>query len=114
MSAIGTLLKIGSLDRRTTIKTKTEMIETNGERDWSYSNLATVWSNINFGAVAEKGEDETDKGITLFDGIEITMRYRADFDETAIIEYDSKEYDIDSITELGRKRYLKIRAQNRV
>lgn len=107
------VIGIGELDRQVTIRTKTETIETNGERDWTYSDLATVWAKIEFDIPREKGEDATEKGISDFDDILLTIRYRNDFDTTAIISYDTTEYDISKISEVSRKRFLKIKATER-
>jgi head-tail adaptor len=52
---------------------------------------------------------------TSFNKKVFTIRYRSDFDEKAMIVFETKEYDILSINEMDgtRKRFLQITAERR-
>lgn len=105
-------IKIGSLDRKITIRNATQSQSSSGAVSESFADLATVWANVKNGSKAEKFamERETNFNTKIF-----TIRYRTDFDEKSNILYNAKTYDIQSINEVEntRNRFLEVMAQLR-
>lgn len=112
MGSISQNKKIGTFDRRITIKTTTQTQSSSGAPLDTFAELATVWANVNSQGKSEKFTNEKE---TTFNKKVFSIRYRTDFDEKAIIVFDSDEYDILSINETDgtRKRFLEIEAERR-
>lgn len=104
--------KIAKLDRKITIKTTTQTQSGSGAAINTFSDLATVWANVD--STSKKESFSNDKE-TTFNKKVFTIRYRSDFDEKAIIVFETKEYDILGINEMDdtRKRFLQITAERR-
>lgn len=98
-------MKAGKLDRRVQIKVKTATRDSFGAEILTYSVLATVWAEVvpisgrEFFAAAQFIPEAS---------LKIRMRFREDFDETAIIHYDGVDYDILYISEIGRADGLEV------
>jgi SPP1 family predicted phage head-tail adaptor len=108
--------KIAKLDRKITIKTTTQTQSGSGAAINTFADLATVWANIkNAGSIGLKGEKFNNDRENVFNKKVFTIRYRSDFDEKAIIVFETKEYDILGINEMDdtRKRFLQITAERR-
>ena len=113
MGSLGLKIKIGSLDRKITIREATDTRTSSGAVQSSWSDVATVFANVDSNAAGSERfimEKETS-----FDRKFFTIRYREDIDEKMIIIYKTKEYDIKSINEVDgtRERFLKIQAEKR-
>lgn len=104
--------KIAKLDRKITIKTTTQTQSGSGAAINTFADLATVWANVD--STSKKESFSNDKE-TTFNKKVFTIRYRSDFDEKAIIVFETKEYDILGINEMDgtRKRFLQITAERR-
>ena len=92
-------MKAGKLDRRIQIKVKTSTRDSFGAEIISYSLLATVWAEKltvtgrEFFAASQFIPEAT---------VKFRIRFREDFDETALITYDGVDYDIIYMAEIGR------------
>lgn len=98
-------MNIGKLDRQVVIKEGSFTQNAYGEEVRSVSTLATVWAKFEF--KGGKAGFEAD----AFSGTEkamVTIRYRTDLKISPkhYIEYNSKNYFIRSIQEIGRKEGL--------
>lgn len=98
-------MKAGKLDRRVQIKVKTSTRDSYGAEILTYSVLATVWAEVvpisgrEYFAAAQFIPEAT---------LKIRMRFREDFDETALISYDGVDYNILYIAEIGRADGLEV------
>lgn len=98
-------MKAGKLDRRVQIKVKTSSRDSYGAEILTYSVLATVWAEVvpisgrEYFAAAQFVPEAT---------LKIRMRFREDFDETALISYDDVDYNILYIAEIGRADGLEV------
>jgi SPP1 family predicted phage head-tail adaptor len=102
---------IGRLDRRVTIQGYTENQNDFGEKEITFSDLATVWAKIEY---QSKGTDEEfhAKRETAVTSVLFTIRYKADYrSKKNRIVYEGEVYDIISVRENGRRHYLIIEAK---
>lgn len=98
-------MKAGKLDRRVQIKVKTASRDAYGAEILTYSVLATVWAEV----VPISGREYFSAAQFVPEAsLKIRMRFREDFDETAIIAYDGLDYDILYIAEIGRADGLEV------
>lgn len=104
-------MQAGRLDRRITFRSFTRTRNTYGDEVKSWANIATdptVWAEV----LGLKGKEKFEASqITLLADIRIRIRWRSDITEELRISYDSKFYNIYSITELGRREGLEIFAK---
>ena len=98
-------MKAGKLDRRVQIKVKTSSRDSYGAEILTYSVLATVWAEV----VAISGREYFAAAQFVPEAtLKIRMRFREDFDETALISYDGVDYNILYIAEIGRADGLEV------
>lgn len=98
-------MKAGKLDRRVQIKVKTATRDSFGAEILTYSVLATVWAEV----VPISGREYFSAAQFVPEAsLKIRMRFREDFDETALIYYDGVDYDILYIAEIGRGDGLEV------
>lgn len=98
-------MKSGKLDRRVTIKSRVETQNSFGEAVISYTNLATVWAEVN----PLSGREVFSAAQTYpQDSLKVKIRHRTDVDEKCQIIIDSVEYNIAYIAEIGRKEGLEM------
>lgn len=100
--------KIGNMRHRVTLQTYTYTQNEYGERVPGYTNLATVWAEVQY----ESGtENEDAKRQTAQISITVTLRYRADFlDEKNRLFWRDRAYNIRAIEPDSHLRYMTIRA----
>lgn len=101
--------KIGHLDRRITLKTRTVAVDAYGGGVETFADLAEVWAKVEY-PITDSGEDYVNAVNLVTQRIDFTIRHRTDLDFVDRIVYDSKIYDIERIAEVGRDGYLKITA----
>ena len=105
----------GDLDRRITIEQRTTAPNAIGEPVETWAPLspgpATVWAMKRdlTGREVFAGRREVGEAATVF-----TLRYRADLDRAMRIVHAGINYDIESITEIGRHARLEILTRARV
>jgi len=94
----------GQLDRKVTLKTKSEVIAASGERVPSWTNLAT---DIPAKKVEISGKETNANGQEYATGaVVFTVRWRNNLTSTGRVTYESTEYNVIFTREIGRKRYL--------
>lgn len=98
-------MQAGPLDRRITIQTHTDTRDGAGEPVPAWTTLATVWANVLHlrGTEPFEGQQFNAQRVTVF-----TIRYRDDVDETMQVSFDGQTYDIEGISELGRRDGLEL------
>lgn len=84
----------GQLDRRITIQTFTSSTDAFGQRNKSFSTLASVWAKV----VEKSGsESEESNQIVAVKKVHFFIRHRSDLNEQMRIVYNNKTYKIESI-----------------
>jgi SPP1 family predicted phage head-tail adaptor len=104
-------MRAGSLDRRVTILRRALTRNAYGEQEETYSTLDTVWAQKL--DVAGR-EFLAARGTMAENSTRFRLRYRSDLVLTDRLSYNSVEYDIQQIAELGRQDGLEIIAVARV
>lgn len=98
--------RIGRMDRRITVQGYTETKNDFGEKITDFTDLATVWAAIDY---ENKGTTEAYEATreTATTTVTFTIRYNKDYrNKKNRILYDEQLYDIISVKEDGRKRFL--------
>jgi SPP1 family predicted phage head-tail adaptor len=95
----------GTLDRRIVIQQRTDTRDAGGEPVPTWSTLATVWARVTHlrGTEPFQGQQFNAQRFTVFN-----IRYRDDVDETMQIVHDGETYDIQGVSEVGRRVGLEI------
>jgi SPP1 family predicted phage head-tail adaptor len=115
MSAMKQIAKIGSMDRRITIQAFTSTQDESGGEVLTWQDRWHVSASMSypptvgietFLGLGEQGLQQTATRNQIF-----TIRHIPTVNEKMRIIYEHKTYDIISIQELGRRRFLKIHAQ---
>lgn len=101
-------MNLGSLDRRITLQNYTATQSDYGESIPTYSTLATVWAMVK---PINGNESVTADKITVKADCLFTIRYRTSVTEKTRIVYNSVNYDITNISEVGRRKYLELTAK---
>lgn len=100
------------LDRRITLQGYAEVKNDYGEKEISFSDIATVWANVQYPnrGLSEAFHAQRETAVTT---VLFTIRYNDSYkDKKNRILYNSQVYDIISIVEKGeRRQYLLIEAQ---
>lgn len=99
------MIRAGKLDRQITIERQTETVAVSGavSKDWAVT--ATVRAELVQQSAEEflSGFGEADKGGAVF-----RIRYMAGITTADRVGYDGAVYDINEVTELGRRRALEL------
>jgi len=103
-------MNIGKMDRRITIQSATNTVDTFGQRNESWSDRRTTWA-------AKRDELATER-VEAGQVVEVvrttwTLRFDSDLKHTERIVYDSETYYILGIMELGRKEGHKVLSEKR-
>jgi SPP1 family predicted phage head-tail adaptor len=98
---------IGRLDKRITFQSKvTETDESNADAEESWENVKTVWAKVEYGHGAENLEADQVKSdqdlIVTIRSTSVQSDWR--------ISYDSKFWEIESVTKPDRNRFIKVGA----
>ncbi len=97
----------GRMDRKITIQQLTTTYNDYGEPVESWSDLATVWTEVKQQSAREMWE----AGKVSETEMMFRIRYRSGIDSTCRVVYDSTNYDITGVREIGRKNGLEIQAR---
>ena len=115
MSGLKRIEKIGALDRRITIQNFTAVQDETGGEILTWKDRYHVSANVTYPSTAgletylglgEQGLQQTATRNQFF-----TFRWITGMNEKMRIIYEGNTYDIISIQELGRRRFLKIHGQ---
>lgn len=104
-------MRAGRLDRRIVIERPVSTTDTFGASIQTWTEVATVWASVRQlrgqeYLSAQAGQAEVDAVFKL--------RYRADLTPVMRITYGGANYDIKSISEIGRREALEIMARAQV
>lgn len=97
-------VSVGQLDRRIKLRTPLNTDTEYGHKKVTGFSDIDVWAKVEYLSGKEKGFDGV---MSENEGISFTVRYR-NVTYRMRIQYDGKDYDIERIEEIGRKRFLKI------
>lgn len=103
----------GMLDRRLGILTPTGTVGTTGGVSETLTLTTTVFAKIEYPSVGQKEAMMAAKE-TAVRRIVATIRYYPGLNEMNALRLDSEDYDIVSISEVGRKAYHVIEAERRL
>ena len=97
----------GRLDRRITLLSRGTNTDDWNQRGTTYSSFATVWAHVSDPGTRER--EEADQRVTVRTKV-FTIRYRSDVNTLTRISYDSDNYDVIGVAEIGRNEGLRITA----
>jgi SPP1 family predicted phage head-tail adaptor len=105
--------KVGQLRHRVTIRQYTEVRDSFGGQELSWSDLAVVWAEVEH---KEGGSDEGEEmqRQTAIINARFRMRYRSDIDEKMRLLWDSKLWNIKSILPDSHFSYMTIEAEHQI
>ncbi len=100
------MIKAGKLDRQITVSREAETVAASGAVSKTWTPVATIRAELKQRSADEylKGFGEVEAGGAVFH-----VRYLAGITTADRVTSDGVAYDIDEITELGRKRGLELR-----
>lgn len=104
-------MQAGRLDRRIRIEEATTSADSFGQPLETWALVAEVWAEL---APLKGGERWMAQQVTAETTTRFRIRYRDDVTEKMRIVYDGAEYDIASVTEIGRREGLEIMATAKV
>ena len=96
-------MNAGTLDRRITIQQRTDARDAAGEPIPTWSTLAEVWAKLESlqpYELAATQLTQAEKPVRFY------IRHRTDVDETMRVSWDGEEWDIEGISEIGRREGL--------
>jgi SPP1 family predicted phage head-tail adaptor len=101
-------MRAGKMDRRVTIQSNTTSRNSYGEETDSWSTLATVWAEVRH----LRGDEKfLAKAVTTEKVITVRIRYRSDVTTQNRLVWESNNYDITEVAEIGRREGLEITAE---
>lgn len=103
-------MQIGDLDRRITIQQATTASDVFGEQVETWSTYRKVWAKLSYESGNEFFEADQKTAVRT---VKFTVRYDSSITEVMRISYNSAYYDIRSIEEVGRNRYLVLKTEKR-
>jgi SPP1 family predicted phage head-tail adaptor len=100
------MIRSGKLDRQITIERMAETVGASGAVSKAWTPVASVRAELVQQSADEylAGFGEAQQGNLIF-----RIRYVADLKTSDRVVYDGDAYDLDQITEIGRKRGLELR-----
>jgi SPP1 family predicted phage head-tail adaptor len=98
-------MRSGKLDRRITLQTLTISRDGYGATIETWTDLDTVWAEV----VPLKGTEYFAAAqIVVEEQLKFRIRYRSDLTEKVRITYNGQTYDVQNITEIGRRQGLEL------
>jgi head-tail adaptor len=115
MAGLSKLLSdIGAMDQLISIRQYTRVADATGGWIDTASYLAeNIWAKIEYTSLSNEGTRGEDQQIVAWNVVKFTFRDFWTITETMRIVFDSDEYDIKSITRIGRSRFVVIEAEKR-
>lgn len=105
---------VADLDTLINIRSFTSEADATGGFVDTWSNLATdVWAKIEYQKASNEGMRGENEQVVAWNTITFTIRDFFTLNETMRIVYESNEYDILSISKIGRSRFLVIEGEKR-
>jgi SPP1 family predicted phage head-tail adaptor len=94
---------ISQLDRCITLQNETQTRGIDGSWKKTWATLYTTKAAYNYRTGTERMEASQEQGVNT---CSFTVRYQTGITEKCRVVYDSENYDIVSVEEVGRKKYL--------
>ncbi len=110
MSQLSGSLRAGDLDRRIDLRKQLAGADEHGQPNGQWMTMATVWASFKPATGREFVASRAAQAIV--DGT-FRIRWRDDVKATWRIVFDGRDYDIQSLVEIGRREGLEILAQAR-
>ena len=105
---------IGSMDELIDIRSFTNTADATGGVVPTWSDLATgVWCRVEYTSQSSEGTRGEDQQIVAFRIVKFTFRDVFTINEKMRIVYSGDDYDILSISRLGRGRFVIVEAEKR-
>lgn len=102
------------MDERIDIRQFSETVDGTGGVTPTWTNLATgIWARVEYTTQSSEGMRGEDQQVVSYRIVKFTIRAEYAVTEIMRILYDGSEYDILSISKLGRNRFLIIEAEKR-
>ena len=98
-------MKIGNLDKRVSILTRSNSVDAWNHSVVSFVNRATVWAEVQYKRGTEKNVGQQRVNV---DQVHFVMRWHRDVTPLNRLSYDGEQYDIHSVEILGRKEGLRV------
>lgn len=111
-SGIAQAIRIGELDRQIVLQTNTPTRSTSGALVDSWATFVNCWAKVEEMNVGS-GESEERKKQTAVSRFFFTIRFRSGVTTLLRVSYKGLFFDIKSVSEIGRKQFLRIEAEAR-
>lgn len=114
-SGIAQAIRIGDLDRQIVLQTNTPTRSAQGSGAVvdNWTTFANCWAKVEEMNVGS-GEEEARKKQTAVARFFFTIRFRSGVTTLLRVSYKGLFFDIKSVSEIGRKQFLRIEAEARV
>lgn len=112
-SGIAQAIRIGDLDRQIVLQNNTPTRSDSGATVESWGTFANCWAKVEEMNVGS-GEEEARKKQTAVTRFFFTVRFRSGVTTLLRVSYKGLFFDIKSVSEIGRKQFLRIEAEARV
>jgi SPP1 family predicted phage head-tail adaptor len=100
---------LGALNTRITLFTRTETIEASGGKEISFTQLATVWAQLNWPSARLS---DFASGAAAAQSVEAIIRFRGDINPGDRIAIEGTPYDVTHVADPnGRRAYLVVHAE---
>lgn len=101
-------MEIGKLNRKIQIKVKVSERDAYGVELIAYKNIGSAWAQV----IPVSGREYFAAHQFIPEStVKFRIRYRCDFDESALITYEGVDYDILHLCEIGNKDGIEILAK---
>ena len=98
---------IGDMDRRITIQSGSVTVNEYHGESLTWADVATVWAKVDWQASPDESQQADRKTATT--KVDFTIRYAAAYrDKKLRISYDGMLFDVQTVLEIGRRRFLKL------
>lgn len=111
-SGIAQAIRIGDLDRQIVLQTNTPTRSTSGALVDNWGTFANCWAKVEEMNVGS-GEEEARKKQTAVTRFFFTVRFRSGITTLLRVSYKGLFFDIKSVSEIGRKQFLRLEAEAR-
>lgn len=98
-------MNAGRLDRKIELHSPTTTTDSFGQSSETFAKVADVWAMKKDTAAREIVEADQ---LVAMVRTEWTIRHRTDINETWIVKYESTDYEIKGILEIGRREGLRL------
>lgn len=114
MGNLSGIIEIGQLDKLIDILSATKTTDaTGGQVETWTETYSDVWCHVEYTAMSNEGMRGEEQQIVAYNVTRFTVRDLFTVNETMRLSFEGNEYDIKSISKLGRSRFAVIEAEKR-